>query len=56
MRKFKVECERSSFVTVTEIEADYMEVGSNLVFKNRDANTCIAAFRDWVSVTEVKGE
>lgn len=54
MAKFKVETEQSSFIITEEVEADYMEVGNNLIFKNRSANTCVAAFRNWISVVEVK--
>lgn len=49
--RFKVE---TAYGATTIVEADYMEVGYHLVFKNRDVNTCIAAFSDWKSVVQVK--
>lgn len=54
MARFKVTSEQGMLIVNTEIEADYMEVGSNLVFKNRSANTCVAAFSDWLSVVQVE--
>lgn len=48
--KFKVE---TSYGAITVVEADYMEVGGNLIFKNREMNTCVAAFSDWKSVIKV---
>ena len=54
MPKFKIESEQGMFVITTEIEADYMEVGNKLIFKNRDANTCVHAFNNWLSVITVE--
>lgn len=52
MKKWNIELERPYVNEVVTVEADYMEIGNTLVFKNRDENTVVAAFQDWLSVKE----
>jgi hypothetical protein len=55
LKKWTVELERTYINENVIVEADYMEIGNTLVFKNRNENTVVAAFQNWLSVKEDDG-